>query len=267
MVGQIQVIILYPPDEPAIPTGDEVICNEATSDYTSDGSENADSYVWTLSPEEAGTIASTDLEATVTWSPEFGGIALISLTGINDCGEGTPSEALAVSVGAPLPVITGEEMVCDFSSEIYETINNEGSTYAWVVTGGTISEGQGTNMITVDWNGEGSGTVLVNEETIDGCSGDSEEFIVLIDDCTGIGENDLTNQVSIHPNPAKEFVTISSKNEISSVAVYSMTGGLVENINVQKRELHLHTSNYKGGIYFIRIISENGTDTKRLIIQ
>jgi hypothetical protein len=267
MVGQIQVTILYPPGEPATPEGLTFICNEVTSDYTSEGVDNADSYQWEISPEEAGTISSTELEATVTWNNEFNGIALITLYGINDCGPGNPSEALEVSVGSPNPEISGEEMVCDFSTESYEVAFNEGSTYTWTVTGGAITEGQGTNMILVAWNGEGNGTVLVNEETADGCSGDSDEFMVLIDDCTSIGENDLNNQVSLHPNPAKDYVTVSSENEIQSVSVYSMTGELIENINVQNKEYRLVTNHYKEGVYFVRINSEKGSLTKRLIVQ
>lgn len=267
MTGQIQVFIDYPPLEPATPTGEEVICEQTSSDYTSEGSASADSYIWILAPEEAGTLTANDLDATVVWNTEFSGIAMISLYGVNDCGEGNSSEVLEVSVGAPLPVIEGEEMVCDFSSEIYETLNVEGSSYTWEVTGGIIADGQGSNMITVDWNGEGNGTILVNEETADGCAGDSEEFLVLIDDCTSIGENDLNNQVSLHPNPAKDYVTISCENEIQSVSVYSMTGELVENIKVQNREHSLVTTHYKGGIYFVRINSEKGSLTKRLIVQ
>ena len=267
MTGQIQVTIDYPPLEPATPTGDEVICTETSSDYESEGSSDADSYVWMISPEEAGTITSTDLSATVVWNSEFSGIASISLYGINDCGDGNPSEALEVSVGAPLPVIDGEEMVCDFSSETYETGNVEGSTYTWMVTGGAITEGQGTYMITVDWDGEGNGSIIVTEETTEGCSGDSEEFTVLIDDCTGVDENALNNTFSIHPNPANDFVNIVSGTNMSSISVFSMTGELLESVNLKDKNYRLSTSYYKKGIYLVRIISENKSQTKRLIIE
>jgi hypothetical protein len=46
-----------------------------------------------------------------------------------------------------------------------------------------------------------------------------------------------------------------------------MTGELIENINVQNKEYRLVTNHYKEGVYFVRINSEKGSLTKRLIVQ
>lgn len=139
------------------PTGPDTVCNNETSDYTSSGSDDADSYVWTLSPEDAGTVTGDGLSATVEWSSGFSGTATVGIAGVNDCGEGNPS-TLDVETGTiPAPVINGENEVCDNTSEDYTTGQNEGSSYTWEIAGGTITGGQGTATVTVLWGGTRNG--------------------------------------------------------------------------------------------------------------
>ncbi len=267
MMNQVQVWIDFPPLEPETPTGPEVVCEEASTDYTSGGSDDADSYVWELSPVEAGSITFDGLEATVDWDTEFLGLAYVSLYGINECGDGNSSFELEISVGSPNPQVSGESLVCDFSDEIYEVAENEGSTYTWEVTGGEITEGQGTFMITVSWAGVGTGTVSVEEETEGGCSGSSEEFEVMIDDCTSIGENTLEEMVDLYPNPAKDFVSVRAEFEIDQVAVYSLRGELLLSIQPDSKDVRMGISRFGSGMYLVRIITDNGVVTKRLVID
>lgn len=74
----------------------------------------------------------------------------------------------------PTPVITGPSPVCESisgSTATYSTPNVIANSYAWIVTGGTIATGQGTNSITVVWTTPGAGSVSVTESVISsGCS-------------------------------------------------------------------------------------------------
>jgi hypothetical protein len=267
MQNQVEVSVAYAPFEPGTPTGPVTICTEATSDYSSEGADGADSYEWVLAPEEAGSISFDGLNATVTWNSEFNGAATISLYGINDCGNGNPSQPLEVSVGAPMPEILGESMVCDFSDETYEVTANEGSTYTWVVTGGTISDGQGTNMITVAWEGVGSGTISVDEETADGCSGSSEEFTVEIDDCTAIGENELLNSIQVSPNPASTSISIHAETTITFVSIYTLSGQVMFDTERPGKNQPIDISDLKPGMYLILIQTDSGSVSKKIIIE
>ena len=70
--------------------------------------------------------------------------------------------------GLPSPIITGNNNLCpNASSETYSTPAVVGNSYNWAITGtgASITGGQGTNQITVDWWND-SGTVNVTE-TID----------------------------------------------------------------------------------------------------
>jgi len=268
MNEQIQVEILFPPLEPETPTGPEAVCNDETSDYESDGTPDADSYEWTLTPEDAGTLTSDGLTATVVWSSDFSGIAEVSLYGINDCGDGNPSNVLEVTVDAiPMPVVDGADEVCDNTAEAYSTEEIEGTTYTWEISGGTINNGQGTNSITVDWGDAGDGTVNVSVETAAGCAGDSETFEVFIDDCTGIGENSLKSSVTINPNPARDFVIIKAKTELEKISILNITGEEVMIMAVHGKSSKLNTTSLSPGVYLIIIQTAEGVITKKLFIR
>ncbi len=76
---------------------------------------------------------------------------------------------------------TNPDTVCVNATGVkYFVTNTVGSTYAWTITGGgTIASGNGTNEITVDWNGTtGTDTVKVIETNAEGCVGDEQKLPV-----------------------------------------------------------------------------------------
>ncbi len=88
---------------------------------------------------------------------------LIVTNSVTGCVSAT--SPISVTVNAlPTPVITGAASACNGTTgSIYSTPLVAGHTYVWVVTGGTITAGAGTNSITVTWNVVGAGTVNVTE--------------------------------------------------------------------------------------------------------
>ena len=267
MSGQQEIYIIYAPLQADVPQGPEGVCNNETTEYTTSGAAEADYYEWLLMPVEAGTIDGTGTTATVAWNDDYEGEAQISVVGINSCGEGEYSEEFVVTVDAvPAPYVSGEGLVCNNHTEMYDAEYHEGSTYTWEVTGGTITEGQGTHEVTVEWGEPGEGTVMVSEETANGCPGSSSTFPVTIDDCTGIGDN-VAASMNIHPNPANEFVTVRSGSTLRTIALFSLTGELVVNQEVSGNEYRLNTASLPAGLYLIKIDTENGVVSKRLIIE
>lgn len=161
----------------------------------------------------------------------------------------------------PIPIVLGEEMVCDFSEETYEVADNAGSTYTWEVTGGTIISGQGTYMVTIMWDGEGNGSISVEEVSVEGCDLLSEMFEVLIDDCTSIEENNEIG-LEVYPNPASSDVNVlfeRKSGEPNKIFIYNLMGQVVyENelngtSGIQK--LSINIAQFPTGLYFLKIQS------------
>jgi para-nitrobenzyl esterase len=86
----------------------------------------------------------------------------------------------------------------------------------------------------------------------------------------GVGVNNVLaqNDVKLYPNPAKEMVTIEvgfgTKNIITIV---DLSGKVIETIESNKAHTNLSLNNLQTGIYFVNISNENGSITKKLIIE
>ncbi|MBQ8221777.1 MAG: T9SS type A sorting domain-containing protein [Bacteroidales bacterium] len=80
----------------------------------------------------------------------------------------------------------------------------------------------------------------------------SEESCAQVGD--GISMLEYENSFEIYPNPANDFVKISTEgNNISVVKIYNMLGMLIEEIEVNSNEVEINVSDYNPGIYFFNV--------------
>ena len=82
---------------------------------------------------------------------------------------------------------------------------------------------------------------------------------------TSIAEN--TTSISIYPNPANDRLFIEAEAEIDEVVVYTITGVIVGQQSTVNRQqtLTIDLSELKSGVYFVKIVTENGEMVKRFI--
>jgi len=275
MIGDALISMDNLPSSAATPEGPEEICSEETSDYTIEEVEGALSYVWTIIPEEAGTISGDELTGTVTWDPTFEGESEISAHGNNDCGTGGSEGALVVMVySEPNPVIAGDNLVCQLAEGEYSVAYSEYSTYEWTVEGGEITSGQGTNEITVYWTAaQGSTTYVdVNESKIENCEGTAETFEVTIDECVGI-EEITEGRISVFPNPVSSTLNIKTENINSSKIEIKINDALgkivlvkeIKNIDSESTT-KIDVSNLTYGIYSVIVFSNGHKITNQKIV-
>lgn len=83
---------------------------------------------------------------------------------------------------------------------------------------------------------------------------------------TFVGIEDYNNiEVSLTPNPANDQLNISAKENISAVAISNVLGQELYNSNVEALETTLDLSNYANGTYFVTIVIEGNSITKKVI--
>jgi hypothetical protein len=89
----------------------------------------------------------------------------------------------AISLGAWAQSTTDPDHACLNSTQDYWVINTSGSTYNWVLSGGgTITTGQGTDHITVNWTATGPQTLTITETiTSTGCIGTPVILNIIVD--------------------------------------------------------------------------------------
>ena len=93
---------------------------------------------------------------------------------------------------------------------------------------------------------------------------DSEKIPALdINGTIGVDETIAEVYVEIYPNPASDFVRVSTVNgQQSTVRVYNTLGMLVEEIEMNSEEIEINISDYKSGMYFIDV---DGTISKIVV--
>ena len=104
----------YLPGDASMPAGPDYIdlYLATSSDYEAAVVTDATNYLWYLDPPEAGTLLPDSLYATVEWDEAWMGTAALSVQGINECGEGTVSEPLLITVDntVGLPETPGQSL-------------------------------------------------------------------------------------------------------------------------------------------------------------
>lgn len=276
MIGDAIITLDNLPAIAETPVGPESICIEETSDYTVTEVEGAISYVWTIIPEEAGTIEGETTQATASWNSDYEGIAEIAARGENDCGAGPSGPSLEVMVySEPTPEILGDEVVCQFDNGVYTLEYSEYSNYTWTVDGGDIVDGDGTNEITVYWTADQGSTTYVDvtETKIEGCEAVAETLEVTIDNCVGVNEN-FADNIEIYPNPAKHHLNVDINNLVYKNLVFKLTdmhGKIVftENKSVDNNSVktNIQMEKYPEGLYLFTIESNGNIITSKKIVH
>lgn len=217
----------------------------------------AESYLWTF---EGGDPATSTLEnPTVNYS--IPGNYDVTLEITKDGNTLTENKQNFVKVNEVPSPIQGEQLVCDYTDADYSVILSEGSSYTWEVDKGDIISGQGTNMITVSWLGEGIGDVVCIEQTIYGCSGSSDPFEVIIDNCTGFSFNEAATPVTIKPNPANgNYLIIENITESPlDIEIIDINGRIVLHEKSASLSTKIDISKLEKGIYMITAKGFEGT--------
>lgn len=189
-------IYIAPKPSPSI-TGKDTVCAFTSGHAYTTSSKSGYNYKWTVS---GGTITSgsgTD-SITVDWQGTDSGNVQLKTTNASGC-DTTVNKPIHIDP-KPAPAISGKDTVCEFTSpHAYTTSGGSGHSYSWTVTGGTIQSGAGTDSITVQWSGSGSGTVQLKETNASNC------------------DTTVTKDIHIDPKPAP---AISGKD-----TVCEFTGG------------------------------------------
>lgn len=183
----------------------------------------------------------------------------------------TPQESGSYTVAAfniggcsttSLPVIG---VVCtDYQPGIFSSSNEvvlsnpmTNGTNQWFFNGNPITGATGNS---VELSGLGDYSVTVTDSF--GC----EYTSTFISFSVGI-ESPGAPSWSIFPNPAEVKVNVTIQNGISvrKIEITDMTGRVVQSISTSKSSNLLDISDLPSGVYFVQLISDQNTFTKKLI--
>ena len=78
-------------------------------------------------------------------------------------------------------------------------------------------------------------------------------------------ESFTTTAFSVYPNPVDDVLTVAANEDLKSVIVYNAIGQQVLDLNPDQKELQIITTKLSKGVYFIKLSTEKGSRTLKII--
>ncbi len=122
------------------------------------------------------------------------------------------------------------------------------------------------------WNfNEGEGTTAgdATANNYDGTLKNGPVWVASSTSCWGVGveESPELNSVKLYPNPFNELINIEGITEETTLNVYDITGKLIHSNLIKTANSTLSTSEFSNGIYIIRLQSNLGSRSFKLLKQ
>ncbi|MDD4602386.1 MAG: T9SS type A sorting domain-containing protein [Bacteroidales bacterium] len=268
-------------NKPPIPLnriiGPNKLCKEDKTMFWTSITDNPATYSWFIIPPQAGTITSGNGTDTisVTWGHIPG---IVGTYAYNECGESDSvfKEVNMMEIPEPADTISGMDTVCLGQANYQYTVPviTGATTYFWVVPiGAAISSGLGTNQIAVTFSTTAQSGNLSVKGMNDCGEGIKFEKTIWVNNCSGIGENNLNASVLLYPNPVSNELTLrinGNENELF-LSITDITGVVKYEeklMNIPSNYIKkLSFSNYPKGIYFLKLANNNRVYNTKVIVQ
>ncbi|GAB4333353.1 MAG: hypothetical protein Kow00127_24830 [Bacteroidales bacterium] len=254
---------------PSIPeaiTGEADLCSGSeNTTYSTAGSSNALSYVWSVEPAEAGTITGNGDVGIVNWAEGYLGEVTISVYGVNDCGNGPMSDLFMVTIHE-IPEVTLEPFEKTYDNQPPFELTG-GMPEGGVYSGPGVTNGMFDPAVA----GEGIHTITYTYSSPAGCENSAEQTIE-VEHVSGIGESDQ-KLFALVPNPSSGlfFVTSADNNfPVTGVRVFDSKGRPVYYsvpAGGNSNEVKIDGSTWPAGIYLVRITTTGSVISRKLVIK
>lgn len=232
-------------------TGNTLLCPGGTVTLTASIS---DSYLWSPGGE---TTQSITVNAAGTY--------YVTVTNADPCnGAGASANVVVTMNTAPTASFTYS---WNGTTVVFANTSTGATTYNWDFGDLNSSIAQNPSHLYT----AGTYTVTLTTTNAVGCTATAT---VTVQFNVGVVETSNLNAITLYPNPTNDNVNLDiNMNETSDVVVmaYDMSGQILINENKHlatgKNTLTYDVTNWSNGIYFIRITSENASNTMKVVIN
>ena len=92
-----------------------------------------------------------------------------------------------------------------------------------------------------------------------------DDVKVVPTDTTDVNVNELTSlKLNVYPNPTKDVAVIEAQSNIYQVTLMSLSGAILEERKTNAQQVKLNLEGYSEGIYVVRIVTEEGVETRKI---
>ena len=190
--------------------------------------------------------------------------------------------ASGTTYGTALTFTTqNEQQTCPSPTNVQATsITDNSAVISWTQQGDVTSWDVNYRVTGADsWN---TVSTTTNPHTLVGLTGSTSYDVQVIAHCTngqtsdpsatitfmttGINDYTLDNTVTVYPNPTTGLIQIENGEwRMENVEVYDAYGKLLNTMNVNDHTVNIDLIGYAKGTYFVRVTTERGVVTKRVV--
>lgn len=188
-------------------------------------------------------------QSSSTLTGDVAGSFTLNVTDVNGCeADGQTTISILTS---PVVDAGADQIVCEDQFPATVTATATADAIVW-----------NTGSTSVVLTANTAGTYILTGTNNNGCTA-QDTVVITSDPCVGLDEESL--DVSIYPNPAKDFVFVSTNVEMSEIEVYSSEGKLLFEVKPLEKLVQIDLSTYAAGIYVIQISTPYGLFSERIM--
>jgi hypothetical protein len=223
-------------------------------------------------PIISATASDTSATVVITQASELPGTTTIVITAEDGVTQTTYTIEFTIAPNNDATLssiqINSEELPGFNSNSLEYGIEYSTQTSSFPTISATSTNANATIEITQTPQLPGTATIVVTAE--DGVT--QKTYTIDFTIPTSTIEFDIKNEILLFPNPTKDKFKIQcSKFKVvdATIELYDLTGKklLVKQITAGTENIEIDVCHLKNGVYFCKLITKNGSETKKLVIQ
>ena len=239
--ASVDVTALYTPTIVANASETEICFGDPLTLFGSGGT----TYVWDMG-----------VTNNVEFTPDVSGVVTYTVTGTSSFSTCTGTDSIDITISAPIE-ITYTTVIEDAGSDGEIDITVTGGVppyiYDW------DNDGSGDFDDTEDLTGLTGGTYTIVVKDDIGCFGEEE---VVLGALAGLNENNGSS-IQVFPNPTSNNITVQLAGAFDYELI-SLTGEIILK-GTATNQTQLSMSDLADGVYFVKILSANRTNTIKVV--
>lgn len=251
--ASLQVIVSALPAMPCSITGSLSVCQNSNSQYSITALDHVNSYIWTLPNGATGTSNTTSI--TVDFTNAQSGT--ISVIGVNDCGQGSPS-TMNITVNAK-PIAAFVPTIASTYVTFTNQSTNNPTSYFW-----SFGDGNSSNEVSPSHTYTQTGSYTATLIAFNDCGSDTTSQQIQITSI-GIEEVQTASYVELYPNPSNDgnfnLVYYTQNRELALFTIYNTIGKVVYSESIEKsagiNTVNISLSDLSKGVYYLKTNLDN----------
>jgi len=177
----------------------------------------------------------------------------------NSSKSNTTNIFVPTTLAATISITNTNPDTCNGTATVNATDGAEPYTYQWDSNTGNQTDSTAVGLCMSSYS-----------VTVTDANGDSLVLIATVGTSPGIFEQKVFGEVKLFPNPSRGIFNLTIENQLQNnaiVRVYDVLGEVIYTSIIYSNNTELDLSNNRPGIYIVKIQTDEGSITKKMIIE